>query len=58
MSTPPPPPSPSGPSFEPPKRSETLRVVLKVLLYGAGLFVLLVLVGVGLVAAACGGLFG
>ena len=56
MSTPPPP--PRGPSFEPPGRSETLRVLLKVLLYAAGLFALLVLVGVGLVAAACGGLFG
>lgn len=54
MSTPP----PRGPSFEPPGRSETLRVLLKVLLYAAGIFVLLVLVGVGLVAAACGGLFG
>ena len=58
MSTRPPPPPPRGPSFEPPPRSETVRVVLKVLLYGAALFVLLVLVGVGLVAAACGGLFG
>jgi hypothetical protein len=57
MSTRPPPPS-RPPSSEPPSRSETLRVVLKVLLYAAGIFVLLVLVGVGLVAAACGGLFG
>ena len=58
MSTRPPPPPPNGPSFEPPKGSETVRVVLKVLLYGAGLFALLLLVGVGLVAATCGGLFG
>ena len=58
MSTRPPTPPPRKPTFEPPPRSETLSVVLKVLLYGLGLFVLLALVGVGLVAAACGGLFG
>jgi len=56
MSTPPPP--PRRPSFEPPDPPGTLSVVLKVLLYGAGILALLVLVGVGLVAAACGGLFG
>ena len=58
MSTRPPPPPPEGPSLLPPEPPSTLRVVLKVLLYGAGLFALLLLVGVGLVAAACGGLFG
>ena len=58
MSTRPPQPPPSGPSFQPPEPPSTLRVVLKVLLYAAGIFALLVLVGVGLVAAACGGLFG
>ena len=54
----PPQPPPSRPSLPPPEPPSTLRVVLKVLLYAAGVFALLVLVGVGLVAAACGGLFG
>ena len=58
MSTLPPPPPRSGPPSLPPEPPSTLRVVLKVLLYAAGIFALLVLVGVGLVAAACGGLFG
>jgi hypothetical protein len=55
--TPPPPPRGGGPHPlpEPPDRRDTLRVVLKVLGLGAGLFALLLLVGIGLVALTCSG---
>ena len=58
MSTlpPPPPPRGGGPQPLPPDRRDTLRTVLKVLALGAALFALLLLVGVGLVAATCSGI--
>jgi hypothetical protein len=51
-----PPPSGGGPHPLPPEPPNTLKVVLKVLAIGAALFALLLLVGVGLVAATCSGI--
>lgn len=58
MSTHPPPPPPRGPEFVPPEPPNTARRVLKVVFYVFCGLVLLFLVGFGLMAAACSGLFG
>ena len=55
---PPQPPPPRDPIGTPPERPSPWRLILKVALYVGGAAFLVILVGLGLVAAACGGLFG
>ena len=59
MATPPPPPPPREPSFLPrPTKPSPWVLVLKIALGIVAGVVVLFVIGVGLLAAACGGLFG
>jgi hypothetical protein len=58
MSTRPPQPPPREPSFLPPPGPSPWRLVLKIALWMIAAMVLLFVVGVGLLAATCGGLLG